>query len=109
MIINLICLLSNLRLPRQKEKLKKNDIPKIFFNEIINKDKKNDEIYHKICLNKIRDFFEGKMDFVFLTFGLNDSGKTHLIYDNFKDPGFIPLSFNDFFSQFSVISSYGKS
>ena len=109
MIINLICLLSNLGLPCQNEKFKINDIPKNFFNEIIYKDKKNDEIYHKICLNEIRDIFEGKMDFVFLTFGLNDSGKTHLIYDNFKDPGFIPLSFNDFFSQFSVISSYGKS
>ena len=71
--------------------------------------KKKDEIYHKICLNKIRDFFERKMGIVFLAFGLNDSGKTHLIYGNFKDPGFIPLSFNDFFSQFSIISSYGKS
>ena len=40
---------------------------------------------------------------------INDSEKTHVIYGNFKDPGFIPLSFNDFFSQFSVISSYGKS
>lgn len=60
-------------------------------------------------MNKIRDFFEGKMGIVFLAFGLNDSGKTHLIYGNFKDPGFIPLSFNDFFSQFSIISSYGKS
>ncbi len=94
---NLICLLSNLGLPCQNEKFKINDIPKNFFNEIIYRDKKNDEIYHKICLNKILNFFEGKMDVVFLTFELNDSGKTHLIYDNFKDQGFIPLSFNDFF------------
>ena len=82
--------------------------PKIFLMKSYI-DKKNDEIYHKICLNKIRDFFEGKMGIVFLAFGLNDSWKTHLIYGNFKDPGFIPLSFNDFFSRFSVISSYGKS
>ena len=83
--------------------------PKIFLMKSYIKIKKNYEIYHKICLNKILNFFEGKMDVVFLTFELNDSGKTHLIYDNFKDPGFIPLSFNDFFSQFSVIFSYGKS
>ena len=101
MIINLICLLSNLRLPRQKEKLKTNDIPKIFFNEIINKDKKNDEIYHKICLNKIRDFFEGKMDFVFLTFGLNDYGKTHILYMIIlKIQGLFPFHSMIFFHSF---------
>ena len=100
MIINLICILSNLGLPCQNEKFKINDIPKNFFNEIIYRDKKNDEIYHKICLNKIRDFFERKMGIVFLAFGLNDSGKTILSMVILKIQGLFPFHSMTFFHSF---------
>ena len=99
--MKMICILSSLGTHSNEGKMTMEEIPKNNFNEIIYKDKKNDEIYNKICKDKISQFFWGKRDTVFLTFGLNNSGKTHLIYGSSKDPGFIPLSFKDFFKEYN--------
>ena len=95
--LKMICILSSLGIHSDEGKMTMAEIPKNNFKEIIYKDKKNDEIYNKICKDKISQFFWGKRDMVFLSFGLNNSGKTHLIYGSSKDPGLIPLSFKDFF------------